>query len=234
MKFYKFRSLNNTEFAFDILINNRLYCASYESLNDPFEGEFVAIIHYSGMGLLGGGLLGDGLLGGGLLGGGLMNGGGIRRKHQSIKDTPLFSDKVRICSLSETLSDVRMWAHYAGGHEGVAIEIEVDETHENLVKIAYHDGLRQINRSMIEKSTAKELLSYKTIHWEYEKEWRIIQEGEYYDISGKITAVYLGSRISLLNKTLIRKTLPIDIPLFETNLDRHTISVQPGTKVERI
>lgn len=40
MKLYKFRSLDNIEFTFDILLNERLYCANYKDLNDPFEGIF--------------------------------------------------------------------------------------------------------------------------------------------------------------------------------------------------
>jgi hypothetical protein len=38
---YKYRSLNNWKFVLDILLNNRLYAASFESLNDPMEGRYV-------------------------------------------------------------------------------------------------------------------------------------------------------------------------------------------------
>lgn len=39
--YYKYRSLSNLRYFLDILINKRLYMASYSELNDPMEGAFV-------------------------------------------------------------------------------------------------------------------------------------------------------------------------------------------------
>lgn len=39
--FYKFRSLNNIRYFLDILVNNRLYAARYDELNDPMEGTYL-------------------------------------------------------------------------------------------------------------------------------------------------------------------------------------------------
>lgn len=233
MKLYKFRSLNNPKFAFDILINSRLYCANYESLNDPFEGEFITIVRSSQMLRIGGspGISGSGMLSIGGRGGMSMIGPSTRKKYTSIKD--IIPDDLRICSLTKELTDVRMWAHYAAGHEGVAIEIELDETDEDLVEIEYFDGLQKFKKSALKNPNPKELLSSKTKHWLYEKEWRIIGKNKFFEISDKITGVYMGSRISSLNRTLIEKILPASIPLFETTLNRNNISVQPGMKIER-
>jgi hypothetical protein len=38
--FYKYRSLENWKFVLDILLNGRLYAASFETLNDPMEGRY--------------------------------------------------------------------------------------------------------------------------------------------------------------------------------------------------
>ncbi|MGH7469579.1 MAG: DUF2971 domain-containing protein [Longimicrobiales bacterium] len=38
---YKYRSLDNWKFVLDILMNRRLYAASFETLNDPMEGRYV-------------------------------------------------------------------------------------------------------------------------------------------------------------------------------------------------
>ena len=43
MILYKYRSLSNFEHVADIILNDRLYCPTYEELNDPFEGLFVAL-----------------------------------------------------------------------------------------------------------------------------------------------------------------------------------------------
>lgn len=39
--YYKYRSLSNLRYFFDILIYKRLYMASYRELNDPMEDAFV-------------------------------------------------------------------------------------------------------------------------------------------------------------------------------------------------
>lgn len=39
--YYKYRSLSNLRYFLDILINKRLYMATYDELNDPMEGAFV-------------------------------------------------------------------------------------------------------------------------------------------------------------------------------------------------
>ena len=41
--YYKYRSLSNLRYFLDILIHKRLYLASYDELNDPIEGAFVAM-----------------------------------------------------------------------------------------------------------------------------------------------------------------------------------------------
>lgn len=37
-QFYKYRSLNDLKWTLDIILNNRLYLANFETLNDPCEG----------------------------------------------------------------------------------------------------------------------------------------------------------------------------------------------------
>ena len=41
MRLYKYRGFSNIEFALDIFVNNRLYAAKFQDLNDPREGRFV-------------------------------------------------------------------------------------------------------------------------------------------------------------------------------------------------
>lgn len=46
MHYYKFRSLQNLRFFIDILINERLYAARYDELNDPMEGAYMIDIQH--------------------------------------------------------------------------------------------------------------------------------------------------------------------------------------------
>ena len=39
--FYKYRALEPWEYFLDVLVNNRLYAATFETLNDPMEGMFT-------------------------------------------------------------------------------------------------------------------------------------------------------------------------------------------------
>lgn len=41
MRLYKFRSLKNIKYLLDILLNNQLYAARYDELNDPMEGHYL-------------------------------------------------------------------------------------------------------------------------------------------------------------------------------------------------
>lgn len=45
MHYYKFRSLENIKRFLDILINERLYAARYDKLNDPMEGSYLVDSH---------------------------------------------------------------------------------------------------------------------------------------------------------------------------------------------
>ncbi len=46
---YKFRSLQNLRRFLDILVNNRLFMAHYNEMNDPMEGAFLSDLEHSNM-----------------------------------------------------------------------------------------------------------------------------------------------------------------------------------------
>lgn len=209
MLLYKFRSLQNPEYTLDILLNQRLYCSRYSDLNDPFEGLFFATIPHP-------------------------------RRHQfpfpiakpgpipkSVDD--LFSsskDRTRICSLSSSLSDVRLWSHYADGHKGIALEIDFSGLDNSLYKVEYSEALPTYRYSILTEPLPRELLTRKTLHWEYEAEHRIIHEEEYFDIRDRVKTIYLGSRISDLHVKMLEKVKPSDTPLIRTEVDLRKVEVR--------
>ena len=81
-------------------------------------------------------------------------------------------EKLRICSLSKDPNNELMWSHYAEGHRGVAIGVEIDDSKHKIEPVIY-DGLPQIGLLNIHNSTAKEILSHKLEVWKYEKEVRV-------------------------------------------------------------
>jgi hypothetical protein len=88
-----------------------------------------------------------------------------------------------IFSLSETPSDVLMWAHYATNHSGFVLEL--DGKHPwfwmqrpdgddcgNLRKVSYFD---QPSSPYLADLKAHEVFYTKGKKWDYEREWRIIR-----------------------------------------------------------
>ena len=191
MKLYKFRSLENLEFTLDILLNQRLHCALFEKLNDPLEGVFMWV--FSGGGTLAGSALNEHALGGSI----------VMKTPTSISELHLFGDR-KVCSLSASLNDVRLWSHYADGHTGIAIEIDIDESDSALHKVEYVDTLKEFSASILGGPRSEEVLKLKTTHWSYEHEYRIISSDDFYSVDGRITGIYLGLRTSeLLRQALL-------------------------------
>lgn len=198
MKLYKFRTLDNLEFVLDIILNERLFCSSLESLNDPLEGLFYSVVRSRRTHKM-------------------------IRKYKTIDSLLQYEADLRICSLSCSLDDIRMWSHYANGHTGVAIEVDFENFLNDVTKVNYDNGLQKNSKS----TCPHDVLSYKTKHWDYENEYRIIQDEEYYSIKGRISAVYFGVKSLDFHKELLRKSVSEDIKLLDTRLDRKEVVVRP-------
>jgi Protein of unknown function (DUF2971) len=213
MKLYKYRSLKNMEFVLDILLNERLHCAPYSELNDPFEGMFFSCFYPS-----------DPLFK-------IIYKPGTKiRTPKSVTDIPFLFNKSKICSLSATLSDVRLWSYYADGHQGIALEIDFSGREGDIKAVSYVSELQERGSTLLEmiSTSSEEVLSFKTTHWLYEQEYRIVQEGEYYPIPGRITAIYGGINISDSHLDLLRKIVPRHIPIIQTKINPHTLEIEPN------
>jgi len=212
MKLYKYRSLTNFEFVLDIILKRRLHCSTYDSLNDPFEGLFVSLL------------------------------GGQRRVYKSVESLFLSSvNKIRICSLSSSLSDVRLWSHYADGHKGVVFEIDFSGLESRIHPVKYCEKLPSFfDRTgttfltrLFSNVNPHDVLSCKTKHWEYEAEYRIFHESEYIDISNREKAVYLGNRITDNHRYYLTEIIPDEIPIFMTKINKEKIMIESDEKVKR-
>ena len=90
--------------------------------------------------------------------------------------------KLKICSLSEVNNDILMWSHYANGHRGVAIGVDIDDKKYEISSIQY-DGHTYISNQNYCNQSAKEILTHKVDVWSYEKEKRIFcDSGDYIDV----------------------------------------------------
>lgn len=202
MLLYKYRSLYQIEYLLDILINERLYCADYLHLNDPFEGQFLLRRHYAGGGI-----------------GGNNYAGGVVTSNRSIEDILGESAKKKICSLSSSCRDVRLWSLYADSHRGVAIEIDFGGVEKSLTKVDYQENLLVLTDSTLARSKPEEILSTKTKHWEYESEYRVVSDQDYFLVSGRIRRVISGIRADQHRIALLEKILLEKIPIIQAKLD---------------
>ena len=205
MILYKYRSLERLDYILDIILNERLYCSYYKDLNDPLEGIYASVFSSTIF--------------------------GINMKSKTYKELDGENCPARICSLSSTFSDIRMWSHYADGHKGIAIEIDSNDI-KNTWEVKYVKELLGFSQTFLSSLWIKqEGLKNKTFHWEYEKEYRIIGKEKYFDISNKIKAVYCGIRTPEKSINILRKVIPSSIPVFTTNLNKETLEVEKSKEI---
>jgi len=85
--------------------------------------------------------------------------------------------------LSEVPDDILMWAHYASSHEGFVIEFDTKHPYFNskrsekdelyhLRKVIYSDTRPSARLTEME---GPEFFLVKSVHWQYEREWRIFR-----------------------------------------------------------
>jgi hypothetical protein len=167
MRAYKFRSVDDLDRVMDILSNRRLWCADVRSLNDIREADIrVGNDHGREVQLFDFGL----------------------NVSQGFRDW-------RVCSLCKTFDHDLLWAHYAGGSRGVAIEVSVPST--DAIPVTYSDDFIFLSDYLEAgvDSAVRAALTRKTKVWQYEQEVRVITRSKFYDLAEPIHRVIIGSRI---------------------------------------
>lgn len=84
---------------------------------------------------------------------------------------------IGISCFSEARDSILMWAHYAAEHSGVCIGFDTTKHFfQTAWQVQYQDALPIIYRPSDSPDTmlSKSLLT-KSIHWKYEREWRIVR-----------------------------------------------------------
>lgn len=198
---YKFRGSDQIDRILDILLNKKLYCADYESLNDPREGYYWA--------------------------GRDLTPNQQAAFDKAVAEAYCIKKSLRVCSLSGSISSPLLWAHYASDFKGVAIEVQLPS--DKLAEVDYKPQIEFTNDDLIndKHEVAKAALSTKRGDWEYEDEWRLLHKDKFYHFdegqtepSGKVTALVLGCRMSDEHKNMwhdICEPLRIPIKLTDVN-----------------
>ena len=107
MRLYRYMSLQNLWYVLEVIHLNRVHCAHWEQLNDPMEGNYELCFK------------------------------GDERANRATLESKLKEnrDKHRIASFSESSTDFLLWSHYADGHKGVALELNIDKGEPTLSSV---------------------------------------------------------------------------------------------------
>lgn len=169
MKAYKFRPASQIQYAFDIMLNNRLFCADWRQLNDPMEGMFAYSYKSS------------------------------REDDIKEQVAQVIEQKkgLKVCSLAKTFDCHLLWAHDASGFEGLAIEVELPDGAPEIKEVGYRGVFASLTfaDNFSPEQAAEEVLSSKYREWEYEQEVRVLQRDAYYYLPSPVKRVIAGHRM---------------------------------------
>lgn len=170
MRAYKFKNAAQADHIFDILLNKRLFCAEWRTLNDPMEGMFA----YS------------------------YRGKEEARPAQDIATSVQAEmQSIRVCSLTSTYDSHLLWAHYANGFNGVAIGLDLPDHHVDIKQIEYRGvfGQYAYASGVNAKELSRRILGSKYEEWAYEKEVRIFSNDTWFHLPKPIPLLIVGHRV---------------------------------------
>ncbi len=195
----------------DAIENKYIYCAPWNSLNDPMEGTHRLSAYFR-------------------------TDAGERMKAKKIIDA---RDRLGIVSLSEIATHEPLWAYYANQFKGICIAFDLNKLMDELadevsfVRMNYSETppiVRIRNKSRTVEDEARMTVSTKTWRWGTEREWRIInpKHGRLsYNSIECVAEVLLGSRIENAHADAIRSKLdPLKIKIKKMNIDKYAIEFE--------
>ncbi|MHC4139792.1 MAG: DUF2971 domain-containing protein [Planctomycetota bacterium] len=206
---YKYYAYNENSLA--VLINKKIWVATPESFNDPFDCG-IEFEDDTDERLL------ENVLGRININpkqAGETKQFAIERLNR-LKET--YFSNVRIFSMSENNDNILMWSHYAEQHKGFCIEF-IRESDNNLGNfemakpINYTEDYTKVkfldSTGNVSKSIASDSFYTKSRDWHYEKEWRLFYtegDGEK-PIPSAISSIIFGLKMTEQNENTIRKIL---------------------------
>ena len=170
MRAYKFKSATQIAHALDIVFNQRLYCSDWSKLNDPMEGVFGYGRHTTD-----------------------------ETDYSSrLDEIQIEKKRLKICALSKSYDCHLMWAHYAEGFSGVALEVDLPDDAPEIKEVAYGGVFAYVDLAKGEVSydVARQILSSKYKEWEYEQEVRVITDSEWYLLQSPVRRLICGNRMN--------------------------------------
>jgi len=177
IRLYKLKSLHGDGLlhVVDSIVNERIYLSTREFMNDINEAHWKCV-------------------------GDCIHNIPYRDVAQQFRK---FADSIRFTCFVETINNHLMWAHYAGGFGGVAMEYELDPKLHQIQKIEYI-GIPDVAKEAMEKVLNGEIhitetgvLKRKDPFWVDEGEWRAFGiSSSRYILETKPKALIFGPKLS--------------------------------------
>lgn len=192
LKLYKYKSLQNLWHVLDMIVNQRIYCAHWSELNDPLEGRYEVYLGPKG----------------------------TRIEELMVGRIEKAKNNFRVASLSADPNNFLLWSHYADGHKGVALEIDIPEAHKDLMKVTYSPFSSVFTDKLQTQEDMRHLFNGKGEESAYEKEYRLVVSRKFFKLPKPIVRVLLGPRVSEDQRKILSAIVPPGVELFQTELDR--------------
>lgn len=105
--------------------------------------------------------------------------------------------KKKVCSLSRTAESRLLWAHYASGFTGVALEVELPDDDSRIHPVDYSgEFVVDLDSMNGTDAAANQILATKFSDWSYEDEVRIIQDQVWFKLHEPVKNVICGPRMN--------------------------------------
>ena len=139
--------------------------------------------------------------------------------------------EIGVACFAEEPENILMWSHYAEKHQGFCLKFDTSHhpfqafEKERVIKVDYVNSYPSLSINDIpqkilsrEISLPRQLLGIKSLHWDYENEWRIfssVGNKEYLFDKSALAGIYFGCNMDKSDKRLICKLLA-DFPEVKT------------------
>lgn len=215
---YKYVSLTTAvqiSRLFDILMSHRLYFPRYTELNDPLEGAAIDIPV--------GGYAGSSIY------------------KQEDREDPFIGGlkaQYRILSLSDDSCSPQLWAHYAGNYTGACLCFRTDGKFSSAKKVQYFQRKPKPKTETMENQLEPSVEDCKKMvysnwflkqkGWEYEREWRIVEEStsNYFDYNpSELVGIILGTNLDSHIGDAIKHCVPSSVRILKAWPGQRTFEI---------
>lgn len=138
-----------------------------------------------------------------------------------------------IYCVSEIPDDILMWSHYADYHRGVCLEFNGHaKLMQHAMQVSYAHDRPPIARDDSNEVKLEKAILTKSVHWKYEREWRLIRYQQGPGITTfrpeNLTGIIVGALASMETIKLVRKlnkARSVPLKLNKASINRSTFTL---------